>query len=320
MRVIVNQYSFGAMPNMQLSDRTSSSFGARKSVQSPPKDSARAAGPQHDLCLTHALSVEFLGVALLAAVTTSMATARTQNRELRLIGPIEDYLGGPRPVFSTHIGNLDVSANTQPLIIGLEEFYAQIDRARLATPTELDAWHSASAPAGVDWPELAIEWRQLCCKAVFILRAIAKMEFLNDAGQSKRLIGIERIVDDAMLGGIPCVRSDDIVIIPGWLDQRRDERISINISVWIETKCGRQRALLKDMSLSGLGLGSCPSLPLGAGVKVELSDGTSMDGFAVWSHGGQVGVKLAERLNRQSPALRAALLLSRKQQRASVET
>jgi PilZ domain len=304
---------------MPLPDRISSSLGARSSLQPPPKDTARAAGQQYDRCLTHALSVEFLSVALLAAVTASMATARTQNRELRLIGPIEDYLGGPRPVFSKHIGSLDVSANIEPLTICLDEFYTQLDRARLATPTEPDAWQSASVHAGVNWLALAVEWRQLCCEAGHILSALAKMDVLNDAAQAKRLFGIERIVNDAMLGDIPCVRSDDIVIIPGWLDQRRDERIPINITVWIETKFGRQRALLRDMSMSGLGLESCPSLPLGADIKVELSNGTSMSGFAIWSHGGQVGARLAERLTSQSPVLRAALLLSRKRQRASVD-
>jgi hypothetical protein len=264
---------------------------------------------------THALATEFLTSALLTAVTTSMVSANAGQRQFKVIGPIVDYLPALPETFAGLTGDYDARFFTPTLTKSLAAYYTQLRRALAVTPNDTESWTGSAATRTTDWGKMTTVWQPLCGEARLMLLALCEFDLLTDTDQEPRLLEIAQLIKMARYGGTPCIRSDGIVIVPGWLDGRREVRIPIGATVWIETRHGRQRSVLKDMSLNGMGLSSCPTLAIGNEITVTLPNGTPVQGIVTWCHGGFVGARFAQRMTEADPAYRSALLLSRSAKR-----
>ena len=144
-----------------------------------------------------------------------------------------------------------------------------------------------------------------------VLLVLLELDLLGRTDQIPRLLEIEGLVKTARYGGTPCVRSDGHVLIPGWLDRRRDRRVPVGISVMIECTRGRVRSVLNDLSITGLGLTSCPSVAIGSELSVEMPNGRILTGLVAWSTGSNVGISFREPLAEADPVFRSILNLRR---------
>jgi hypothetical protein len=283
-------------------------------------DVARLQRPLHVTHAAHAIAVEFLTSALLTAVTASMIKARTDDRRLRFSVPVEHYL--PQVPNSIHdiIRSDEAIFFNRNLGAALIVFYDTLRIARQTVPEDIAVWQGDAAEGGEDWDALGRTWQKLCGEARLVLLALCEFDFLCDTDQSARLFEIEELVKTARYGGTPCLRVDNLIIVPGWLDQRRDTRIPLGLSVQIEIGNNRRRATIRDLSVAGFGLSHCPAVPNGTSIVVTLPEGTRISGMAMWSHGGNVGVQFSHRISETSHAYRQAMSLSRKSRLADSST
>jgi hypothetical protein len=264
------------------------------------------------------LAIEFLGLALRTAVTTSMITARKQGGKLKLIGPVDDYLPGTPIEFERLSATNKGIFFTPELSCQVVELYAAIDVARRASPACTEHWLCDISETNIDWGSLNALWQPLNHRVGLTLRVMNKFDLLFGTDHASRSLEIQHVVECAGLGETPCIRSDGIVLIPGWLDLRTEARIPVGASVWLTTQNWRQRVTLKDLSVAGAGLASCPSLTLGADVTIELPSGNPLHGSVMWSIGGNIGVRFRSRLPETSSVYQSIRTLSRRSHRSTV--
>lgn len=251
--------------------------------------------------LTANLASEFLTTALFTAVATSMVIALAAARPIRFSGSVSAYLPRAPELFpSVLLQSRDVFL-THRLTDELSRLYQQVSLTREMTPCNNEAWLGALSDAPVDWHHLAQAWQLLSGELRLFLLVLADMEPVRSSGKLARLLEIEGLVKSARYGGTPCVRTDGIVLIPGWLNRRFDRRVPVGISVRLDCGRGYQRVTLNDISISGVGLSSCPSLKTGTPVIVELPNSRVLTGRSAWCHGNNVGVQFTLPLAEADP-------------------
>jgi PilZ domain len=274
--------------------------------------SRRAVGqPEHRLGFK--LASEFLTTSLFITVTASMVSARKQARIIRLGADASVYLP-KEPDFFCSAATADPAAFfNQSLTAHLQRIYQQLTMALEFTPVRTEHWTTNIVLPGLGWDELCNIWQPLCGEARMLMLVLAELDMLRESDQLPRLLEIEALAKSARYGGTPCVRSDGLVLIPGWLDRRRDRRIPVRVSVVIDYGRGRQRAILSDVSGAGIGVSSCPSLPSGTSMSVELPNGRILNGLVAWSSGGNIGLRFAEPMRETDPLFRSIIDLRRTQ-------
>ena len=291
-----------ASPSRQLQNR-----GPADDVATEPKAVHQAI----------ALAIEFLSIALLTSVMVSMTTARTQGRKLKLIGPVGDYMPSPPPSFERTITLNPKAFFTLELSRQVGGLYSAIELARTVSPGSAEDWQSDDTTSKTDWKMLSSIWQPLNQQVEATLQAINKFDLFFGTDHASRSLEIQHVARCAAHGETPCIRSDDIVLIPGWLDLRKETRIPVGATVWMTTQNWRQRVTLKDLSVAGAGLASCPSLAMGADVKIELPSGVPLHGSVMWSIGGNIGVRFTARLTENDPAYLSVRTLSRRTNRTA---
>jgi uncharacterized membrane protein (DUF441 family) len=254
---------------------------------------------------------EFLDQAALTAVTGSMVTARAAGQSIRLLDPLSSYIPRKPVAFLACDQSTLMSPCPPAFSTELLRFYDMVGAAASKTPRELTAWAQSNRHADINWQDLKAAWMQACGNARLILLVISELGLLNQTDALTRTFAIEHLVRTVATGATPCIRSDGMVVIPGRLDERRDLRIPLHVSVWAEFNETRHRVLLRDLSLAGVGLGSCPSVRTGTTVMLEMPDGVRLSGKAMWSHGNNVGLQFTDRLTELHPAFRMAIRLRR---------
>jgi hypothetical protein len=264
------------------------------------------------------LAAEFLEAAMMAAVTASMITARGTGRSLRLIGPPLDYLPKQKSEVARWFSNAPAVFFTPHMTTAVQAFYTSLNAALLNTPDEADDWQLVETLTKHDWSALAQLWIPICAQAAAVLKLMIKFDVMYGTDHVNRYLEIELLVASAQSLGTPCIRSDNIVLVPGWLDFRREVRIPINASIWLSTHNWRKHVLLKDISAVGAGLGQAPSLPVGTDLSLELPHCPLIRGAVMWSLGGHIGVRFLKRLNDDDIEFRAARSLCRKASRKAI--
>jgi hypothetical protein len=245
------------------------------------------------------LAAEFLEAAMMAAVTASMITARGTGRSLRLIGPPLDYLPKQKSEVARWFSNAPAVFFTPHMTTAVQAFYTSLNAALLNTPDEADDWQLVETLTKHDWSALAQLWIPICAQAAAVLKLMIKFDVMYGTDHVNRYLEIELLVASAQSLGTPCIRSDNIVLVPGWLDFRRELRIPINAAV-------------------GAGLGQAPSLPVGTDLSLELPHCPLIRGAVMWSLGGHIGVRFLKRLNDDDIEFRAARSLCRKASRKAI--
>jgi hypothetical protein len=257
------------------------------------------------------LASEFITTALFATVVTSMTSARAAGRTLRIVGDAAAYLPPAPSLFLGAEHDASRLFFSTRLTGDLSRLYKHLALAMTMTPASSDVWSAPTPHASSSWKDLTDVWQPLCSQMRLLLLVLLELDLLGSSEQLPRLLEVESLTKAARYGGTPCIRSDGQVIIPSWLDKRRDRRIPVGVSVMIAGPSGRLRATLNDMSPAGLGLGACPSFPVGTVISVELPNGRTLAGAVAWTHGGHVGLRLDTPLLETDPIFRTLVALRR---------
>ena len=241
------------------------------------------------------LTSELLTTALFTVVATSCIMRRARNLPLKFPGQFAALLPVAPELFPSLYSDDPAVFFDEQLTAHLKRIYQHLHFALQMMPADCGEIVDGSGTM-TTWTGPEETWRLLCGEMRMMMLILSDVEEVRQSGELARLFEIESLLKTATYGGSPCVRPDGNVVVPGWLDRRRERRIPIGISVMVEFGQNRQRVTMNDMSISGFGLAGCPSLASGTEITIEIPSGKKLAGSVAWSLGGKIGVRLHERL------------------------
>jgi hypothetical protein len=107
----------------------------------------------------------------------------------------------------------------------------------------------------------------------------------------------------AAAGKAPCIDAEGDLYVPELPQRRRAPRARVGARCTVEHARRRTPALLRDISVGGLGLASGPALTVGEAIAVSLDSGRRFAGRIAWARGGSAGVVLDHPLLASDPLL-----------------
>lgn len=270
---------------------------ARKRPIWQPSASSATGAPLHT-----ALISEFVTTARLAAVVTSMATARRSGSCLRFLGVFRAYLPPSPHVFQLSFRTL-MDASLQPeFVSNLQNYYARLAFISALSDLPDDAWRSGNGLSTAEWQDLENAWCRICALASVVVHHM--LELCLDSNPARRdLASIQHIVQLAKDGGRPCVGFDGAVIVPGWLDRRRQDRRLLNWPALLDVDGERYMATLHDVSTDGMGIAGCRMHRVGANLTAALQSGRCLAGRVQWCQLDRLGAKFTLPLALTDPLL-----------------
>jgi hypothetical protein len=261
--------------------------------------------------LAIALAEEFISIAMLSVVATSMMSATADGRTLTINGDSSAYYPKQPQLFLDRVRESNVIFFDERLTGHLERVYGQLKFALHLTPCppipKLGLTDATTKP-----PIAFVNvWRPLCGEMRMMMLVLIELDLLRGSIELSRLLEVEGLLKAARYGGTPCIRSDGLVMVPGWHDSRLDRRVPVGITVQLTVGAKQQKVLLKDVSIGGAGLEGCPPTNIGTVASLELPDGRHLHGTVVWCHGHHIGFKFDEMMPDADAFFRRALHLRR---------
>ncbi len=157
----------------------------------------------------------------------------------------------------------------------------------------------ASSEAGLAGP-----WRQACAAGRELLSAIgdalAEHQIQGMAQETSPLL---RLLEDVSQGRYPLLDANGHVEMPHWAEERNYKRVPVKCPVVVISGGQQQWALLRDISIKGLGLEGVRGLSLEDAVVVEVGESLSLPGAVGWVGESLAGIKLARPLHADTPGL-----------------
>lgn len=249
-----------------------------------------------------ALAQEAYDISLLVAVTGSIVNSIVASRRPQLRTSMAAYLPTPPLLFPASVGNATVAtAMAVTTIQSMISFYGLVAFARSATL----AYTVKREPGGVAGPismeTLGEAWQAAATQSIGVLTVLGYLDKSSVVNDGKNNIPAARLIEmlwDVTLGRSPCVRVDGAVVIPGWIERRGHLRREVNAPATLSIGGQRQTVTVRDLSAGGLGLEGGDNVKPGDHVSISLGTGINLDGVAVWTRDGRVGVKLATQAQR----------------------
>lgn len=145
-----------------------------------------------------------------------------------------------------------------------------------------------------DLRSLAAAWTATAAKVA------AAMRTLDRAFGERRISGLGdeaspllKLLDEVAGGGHSIIGPDGQLLMPRLRDAREFKRVAVNCPAVILRAGERQEAVLRDMSVGGLGLQGIAGLKQADSVRVQVGDDLDLEGKVEWSHEDRAGIKLS---------------------------
>ncbi len=257
--------------------------------------------PEQSVRLNSILN-EFYSSAKLTATFASIVSAKAAGRPLVLVGQRNAFVPVNPLIFPAATNGLATVQACSTLIDALQSYYSFVSFARALSDTPaFDLPDLASSHR--EFAQLENVWLKACGLANLVLHNVYGVERLDDPARKAILFSIQQLIIEAKNGKSPCVRSNGTVFIPGWIEERREDRQSRGLRVWIEAEGQREPATLQDISTGGMGLAFCETRPVGSQIIVELADGRRLCGIVTWASNKRIGARFLQPLMRTDPLL-----------------
>jgi len=151
---------------------------------------------------------------------------------------------------------------------------------------------------------LSTVWRRVSDLA---LKAVAALhpEILRCLPQryGENTAVLRKLLEQVLRGERPCLDVNGVPFLPELPQRRPAARLEINRPCVVEHQGKTVRAIVRDISSSGVGLERAPDLvPLKVAV-IEFDDGRCLAGVVVWSKAGKAGIKFDSPLGPTDPFL-----------------
>lgn len=253
---------------------------------------------------THAaLIAELVNAARLAAVVTSMATARRLDLQLRFPGAFRAYLPQLPHVFQCSSATGTILTLREDCATSLQEFYSRVAFMSAISDLPADEWRRGSGLTNAEWRDLEDAWCRVCALASIAMHHMIDVSIDLDTFSPRQLYYIQRIVVAAKDGERPCVGSDGTVIVPGWYDRRQHERRILDWPISLEVDGQCEHGTLRDVSISGMGLSVSRFHPVGTQLIAHLQSGRRLAGRVQWSGNNRLGATFTSPLAQSDPLL-----------------
>ena len=256
----------------------------------PSVDSRRPGEAQADPALDTVSSLldDLVNTSVLVSLFASLVNARAAGRTLIGGGPTLRQLPPPPTTALLELlldGSSDLAPAERDTLVGARDAYVAAQRV---TETVL------STPGrDVDWGPLAERWRSVATK----LQAALEVAFRLEAHHSRieqryRRDSLMRFLGSIAAGRAPCVGARGEIVMPSWIERRREERRTMLRPVTVVRRDRRDRAATVDISRSGLGLAGVTGGVIGESITVVLERGRELQGYVAWVSNDRLGIKL----------------------------
>ena len=242
-----------------------------------------------------ALASEARHISLLVAVSGSIVNSLAAGRRQELRAALPAYLP-PKPLLLPAAAEsaIRLDAIATPAIQCLVEFYSLVSFARTATLEHTKRLPNGGCGQTTDTEMLAEAWQAAALQSIKALTILDGQDAAADPA-SEDTAALRRLIEmlrGVTLGRAPCIRIDGAVIVPGWIERRKQLRREVDRPAQLSVNGIPHEMTLRDISVGGVGLEGHASVKPGDLVNIALDSGVNVQGVAVWNRDGRVGVKL----------------------------
>jgi hypothetical protein len=257
------------------------------------------------MSVIEALVCETHSAALLTGTIASVVNAFKRKDSTRNEAQIKPYI--PRePAIIAVLRNgmleTDLDENT---LAAIAEFFDNLGPARIA----LDQYFADANHIGVDRASalhllgLSTSWRQACERALAAVRQLQRHLGTLPAQYTINSKVLIKLLQDAIVGGSPCVDENGRISPPDLPQRRRNARRSICEPCTLTHDRKTTQAFVRDVSPGGFGLERVPQMQPKSLVLIELPNGRRFTGVVAWCDGNAAGVRFSRTLLPNDPLL-----------------
>jgi len=273
--------------------------GAR---QDTVKDPASLEGIQLFEALVSETHAAVLRTAAVASCVNALASGR-QFRALQIVKgmlPQQPSLLEALPRCQKELG---LQINTPPVLM---KYFVSLGYAQAGIATFCDDAEQWGAEQAVflHLKNLSLVWRRvshLALNAVATLDPEVERCLPSRYGQNTAVL--KKLLAEVLRGGQPCLDANGLPFLPELPQRRPAARREANTPCIVEHLGKTARAVVKDISSSGLGLERAPPMTPQKVALVEFEDGRCFAGVVVWAKGANAGIKFDTPLRPDDPIL-----------------
>ncbi|MFA5900961.1 MAG: PilZ domain-containing protein [Hyphomicrobium sp.] len=196
----------------------------------------------------------------------------------------------------------DLNADTVRLIT---QYFDELAPARLALDRYfLDAHQiGEDRAAALHLLGLSTAWRRACQGALLAVRQLhAELQQLPAQYTSNSKL-LNNLLQDAIMGGTPCLDADGNIELPDLPQRRQSARRTVCQPCQLTYNRVTAQAFVRDVSPGGFGLERVPQLVPKTVVQIELPSGRRFTGVVAWCSGSSAGIRFTRALLPNDPLL-----------------
>jgi len=276
--------------------------GAAPAMQEEPD---RADPAETSIPILEALICETHSAALLTATITSAINAFRRDGAERSESALKPYVPREPALISVlRNGLLETDLDEDSLAV-VGDFFDDLAPARIALDQYFaDANHiGEERGSALHLLSLSNSWRRACEDALVATRQMHGYLGRLPAQYTSNSNVIQGLLQDAVLGGSPCLDSEGHINLPDLPQRRRTARRTICQPCTITHNRMTSQAFVRDVSPGGFGLERVPQLVPKSLVLIELPSGRRFTGVVVWCNGSAAGVRFSRTLLPNDPLL-----------------
>lgn len=167
---------------------------------------------------------------------------------------------------------------------------------------------AADHEAAPELPELterlSVDFRTLCNSVRKAL--ISGNQLLAEhriAGAREEARELHLLLEDSARGQFGLLDAAGYLVMPSWAEQREYTRVVVRSDVAVICGDQQQDSVLRDISVTGLGVDGVSGLQLDDRVTIAIEGLRTFDGTVIWAHRDRAGVRLSRRLHADDPTL-----------------
>jgi hypothetical protein len=188
----------------------------------------------------------------------------------------------------------------------LEDYFATFGHAGgciEAFCSDVEQWGAEQA-AFLHAKQLITTWRQVCQRGLKAIEALhPDMQRCLPARYGQNTSVLRKLLLDVFRGETACLDANGIPFVPELPQRRPAARRNVNLPCIVEHQGQILRAIVKDISSSGLGLEKVPRMAEQKVALVEFENGRCLAGTIVWAKGTTAGIKFDTPLSLSDPLL-----------------
>ncbi len=276
-----------------------------EAVPAAQDDQAPSEVTETSMPILEALVCETHSAALLTATIASAVNAFKRHDTVRSEDELKPYVPREPALISVlRNGMLETDLDEDTIAI-ISDFFNDLAPARIALDQYFaDANHIGTERASaLHLLGLSNLWRRACEDALVAARQLhGYLGRLPSQYTSNSKVLIE-LLQDAVVGGSPCIDEQGQISIPELPQRRRNARRTICQPCTITHNRMTSKAFVRDVSPGGFGLERVPQLLPKTLVLIELPSGRRFAGVVAWCNGSQAGVRFSRTLLPNDPLL-----------------